>query len=443
MRLIPSGTPLRRHAQPSPQEDVVTTLEHLGSRLPDPVLTRVVRALDELRRGRPVLVVDDEDREDEGDLVVAAELVDDATMAFVLRHTSGIVCVGLPGERLDALRLPQMVVQGDDPRGTAFTVSVDLKAGTTTGISAADRTLTVRALADPATDPAELSRPGHVFPLQARAGGVLERRGHTEAAVDLCRLAGLQPAGVLSEVMNDDGTVARGASLRAFAQEHGLALLSVGDLARYRRRTELRVQAQGTAQVPTAHGPFLATCYVSLDDATEHLALVAGDVSGAQDVLVRVHSECLTGDALGSRLCDCGEQLDAGLAAIAAEGRGVLVYLRGHEGRGIGLAHKLQAYALQSRGLDTVDANLALGLPVDAREYHVAADVLRELGVASVRLMTNNPAKCRGLTDFGVRVSAQVPLVVPPRPSNVGYLRTKRDRMEHRLDDLAPVASDA
>jgi 3,4-dihydroxy 2-butanone 4-phosphate synthase/GTP cyclohydrolase II len=406
-----------------------------------PASSQVRAALAELRRGRPVLVVDDEDREDEGDLIVAAEAMTTETMAFVLRHSSGVVCVGMEAARLDELQLPQMVRDAEDPMGTAFTVSVDAREGVTTGISAADRTRTVRALASPRTAPRHLTRPGHVFPLRAREGGVLVRPGHTESAVDLCRLAGLQPVGVLAEVMNDDGTMARRPELAAFAAEHDLVMVTVADLVEHRRRTESSVRAGGTAELPTSHGRFSATCYVSTVDGTEHLALVRGEVAGAEDVLVRVHSECLTGDVLGSRRCDCGEQLEASLGAISAEGRGVVVYLRGHEGRGIGLAHKLQAYALQQRGLDTLEANLALGLPADDREYDVAAQVLRHLGVRSVRLMTNNPAKSRGLRESGMPVSGLVPVLVPPHAGNVDYLRTKRDRMSHVLGPL-PAAAD-
>ena len=405
-----------------------------------PPSSRVEAALADLRRGRPVLVLDDEDREDEGDLIVAAELMTTETMAFVLRHSSGVVCVGMDGTRLDALQLPPMVRDVEDPLGTAFTVTVDARDGVTTGISAADRTSTVLALASSSTTPGDLTRPGHVFPLRAREGGVLTRPGHTESAVDLCRLAGLQPVGVLAEVMKDDGTMARNPDLVTFAAEHNVVILTVADLVQHRRRTESLVEPRGTAGLPTAHGRFDATCYVSTVDGTEHLTLVRGAVAGGKDVLVRVHSECLTGDVFGSRRCDCGEQLQLGLGAIAAEGRGVVVYLRGHEGRGIGLAHKLQAYALQQGGLDTLEANLALGLPADSREYDIAGQVLRDLGVRSVRLMTNNPAKAHGLRESGMPVSGLVPVRVPPHAGNVDYLRTKRDRMAHLLGPLPESA---
>ena len=404
--------------------------------------SRVEAALAALRRGRPVLVLDDEDREDEGDLIVAAELMTTETMTFVLRHSSGVVCVGMDGARLDELQLPPMVRDVQDPLGTAFTVTVDARDGVTTGISAADRTRTVLTLASSTTTAGDLTRPGHVFPLRAREGGVLARPGHTESAVDLCRLAGLQPVGVLAEVMNDDGTMARRPQLVAFAAEHDLVILTVADLVQHRRRTQSVVEARGTAGLPTAHGRFIATCYVSTVDGTEHLALVRGAVAGHEDVLVRVHSECLTGDVLGSRRCDCGEQLQTSLEAIAVEGRGVVVYLRGHEGRGIGLAHKLQAYALQHEGLDTLEANLALGLPADSRNYDVAGHVLRDLGVRSVRLMTNNPAKAHGLRESGMPVSGLVPVRITPHVGNVDYLRTKRDRMAHLLGPL-PEPADA
>lgn len=407
----------------------------------DPGHVRITAALQALRRGEMVLVVDDEDRENEGDLIMAAESATAEAMGFMIRHTSGLLCVALTEERAEELRLPPMVVDADDPRGTAFTVSVDLKAGVTTGVSGHDRMLTVRALADPATRPEHLSRPGHVFPLVARPGGVLRRAGHTESTVDLCRLAGLEPVGVLGEVTNDDGTMARRPELRRFAAEHGLVALSVGDIVRYRRDRESLVQRLSTGRVPSEHGEFTAVCYRSITDGTEHIALVLGEVhQGAgvaadEPVLVRVHSECLTGDVFGSRRCDCGEQLDAAMAAIGRAGRGVVVYLRGHEGRGIGLAHKLRAYTLQDAGLDTVDANTAQGLPVDSRDYGIGAQILNDLGVERIRLMTNNPAKYRGLNGYGVEITDRVPLVVEPNSDNLHYLTTKRARMQHALGE--------
>jgi 3,4-dihydroxy 2-butanone 4-phosphate synthase / GTP cyclohydrolase II len=416
----------------SSQGDVETPPVPLGE-------VRVETALAELRRGRLVLVVDDEDRENEGDLVMAAELATPEQMAFMIRHTSGLLCVAITAERAEELRLALMVSDGDDPRGTAFTVSVDLKVGTTTGVSGADRALTVRALADPATRPADLCRPGHVFPLIARPGGVLQRAGHTESTVDLCRLAGLEPTGVLGEITNDDGTMARRPELRRFAAEHGIAILSVADIVRYRRARGALVRREAAGRVPSDHGEFTAVSFRSLVDGVEHVALVLGDVDqrdGADDaepVLVRVHSECLTGDVFGSRRCDCGEQLEAAMVRIGKVGRGVVVYLRGHEGRGIGLSHKLRAYTLQDAGLDTVDANLAQGLPVDSREYGIGAQILGDLGVRRIRLMTNNPAKYRGLAGHGLRIVAREPIVVAPNPDNLHYLNTKRTRMDHAL----------
>jgi 3,4-dihydroxy 2-butanone 4-phosphate synthase/GTP cyclohydrolase II len=399
--------------------------------------SRVQAAFEQLRSGRGVVVFDDSERENEGDLIYAAEHMTPESMAFVIRHSSGLVCVGMDGDRLDELDLPPMVQASTDPRGTAFTCSVDLKEGTSSGISAGDRTLTVRALANRHVGGDALSKPGHVFPLRARPGGVLQRAGHTEAAVDLCRIAGLQPAGVLAEITNADGTMARMPELVTFARRHNMLLLSVADLVAYRMSRESIVTRTASARVPTAHGVFTANSYRSDVDGAEHVAFVQGDPAGMSDVLVRVHSECLTGDVLGSRRCDCGEQLNLALAEISRAGSGVLVYLRGHEGRGIGLSHKLRAYQLQDdEGLDTVDANLAQGLPVDSREYGVGAQILRDIGVTSVRLMTNNPAKFTGLTDYGISITGRVPLRVPPNQHNASYLRTKAARLDHQLGDV-------
>ncbi|MCW2789612.1 MAG: bifunctional 3,4-dihydroxy-2-butanone 4-phosphate synthase/GTP cyclohydrolase [Aeromicrobium sp.] len=399
---------------------------------------RVEAAFEQLRLGRGVIVFDDSERENEGDLIYAAEHMTADSMAFVIRHSSGLVCVGMEGQRLDELGLPPMVEAATDPRGTAFTCSVDLMGVTTTGISAADRTATVRALAHPGIDGDQFSKPGHVFPLRARPGGVLQRTGHTEAAVDLCRIAGLQPVGVLAEITNVDGTMARMPELVTFARRHEMVLLSVADLVAYRMSRESIVTRTASARVPSAHGVFTANSYRSDVDGVEHVAFVHGDPGGRSDVLVRVHSECLTGDVLGSRRCDCGEQLNQALDEISRAGSGVLVYLRGHEGRGIGLSHKLRAYALQDdEGLDTVDANLALGLPVDSREYGVGAQILRDVGVTSVRLLTNNPAKFTGLTDYGITITERVPLRVTPNPQNASYLMTKATRLGHELDPSA------
>jgi 3,4-dihydroxy 2-butanone 4-phosphate synthase/GTP cyclohydrolase II len=383
-----------------------------------------------------IVVADDADREDEGDLIAAAEFVTDKQLAFMVRHGTGIVCTPLSATRAEELRLPQMVADNTDAHGTAFTVSVD-HMSTGTGVSAADRAATVRALADPATKPGELRRPGHVFPLRAREGGVLVRPGHTEATVDLTRMAGLSGVGVITEITADDGTMPTGARVADFAREHDLPLLTIADLVSYRRATEQLVEQVATSSMPTAFGAFRAVAYRSTLDGSEHLALVMGDVAEAgqsdRGALVRVHSECLTGDILGSLRCDCGGQLEEALRAIAAEGCGALVYLRGHEGRGIGLAHKIRAYALQDQGLDTVDANTAQGLPADNRSYGVGSQILGDLGIRRLRLITNNPAKFGGLESYGLSIVGRVALPVVETPHNVRYLRTKRERMGHDL----------
>jgi 3,4-dihydroxy 2-butanone 4-phosphate synthase/GTP cyclohydrolase II len=404
-------------------------------------LDPVERAVSEVAAGRPVVVVDDVDRENEGDLVLAADTATSEWLAFMVRHTSGVVCVPMTGETLDRLHVPLMTPQNEERMRTAYTVTVDARVGVTTGISAADRARTIRVLADPASTPEDLVRPGHLLPLRAREGGVLVRPGHTEASVDLARLAGRQPAGVIAELVEDDGSMRRAASCRAFADEHGLAMMSIADLIAYRRRHDRLVDRVAATRLPTRYGELTAFGFADRLDGSEHLALVAGDLVDGRlvdgdDVLVRVHSECLTGDVLGSVRCDCGPQLEASLAAVTAAGRGVVVYLRGHEGRGIGLLAKLQAYALQDAGLDTVDANLELGLPADAREYAAAAQVLADLGVGRVRLLTNNPVKVGALRRYGVDVVTRVPLSVGVGPDNLGYLRTKRDRMGHDIPGL-------
>ena len=384
--------------------------------------------------GGMVVVVDDADRENEGDLIMAAEAATPETIGFFVRHTSGVICTPMLGERLDELDLPLMVAANTAPYRTAFTVSVDARAGTTTGISAADRATTIQALIDPATRPADLVRPGHIFPLRDREGGVLKRAGHTEAAVDLARMAGRAPAAVLCEIVDDSGQMARLPQLERFAATHGLPLISIAGLIRSRRQHEKLVRRVAEARIPTRWGDFTAYAYESLLDGEQHLALVKGAVQGEEDVLVRVHSECLTGDALGSLRCDCGPQLEDALARIADEGLGVVVYLRGHEGRGIGLGHKLRAYSLQEQGRDTVDANLDLGLPVDGREYGIGSQILVDLGVTTMRLLTNNPAKYGGLDGFGLQIVERVPLQTRPNPENLRYLRTKRERMGHLLE---------
>ncbi|MEA3215517.1 MAG: 3,4-dihydroxy 2-butanone 4-phosphate synthase / cyclohydrolase [Acidimicrobiia bacterium] len=389
-----------------------------------------------IARGDLVIVVDDEDRENEGDLIMAACHATAEKLAFIIRHTSGLICAPITSEQADALELPLMVDHNTESMRTAFTVSVDLVRGTTTGISAGDRAATLRALADPATKANELARPGHIFPLRAREGGVLKRAGHTEAGVDLCRMAGLPAAAVICEVVNDDGSMARLPELQQLAAKHDLVLISIADLIRYRHRTERLVERMGEARIPTQWGDFTCIAYRSTLDGSEHVAMVRGEVRGASSVLVRVHSECLTGDLFGSFRCDCGVQLHASMARIAAENQGVLVYLRGHEGRGIGLGHKLRAYQLQEAGHDTVDANIKLGLPVDSREYGIGAQILGDLGVTTMRLMTNNPHKYGGLEGFGLTIVSRVPLESAPNPENLRYLRTKRERLGHLLTGL-------
>ncbi len=397
-------------------------------------------AIEAIASGEIVVVVDDDDRENEGDLIMAAEAATPEKVAFFLRHTSGVICAAMPGERLDALGLPLMVPQNTEAHGTAFTVSVDLIEGVTTGISASDRSRTLQALSDDARVGTDFARPGHVFPLRARPGGVLKRAGHTEAAVDLTRLAGVSQAGVLCEVVDEHHHgMATGEELRRLAEHHRLPMISVAELVRHRLSSERLVREMAQGRVPTAHGEFTCMAWESLLDGTTHLALVHGDVSGDEPVLVRVHSECLTGDVFGSCRCDCGGQLDDALRAIGEAGRGVVVYLRGHEGRGIGIAHKLAAYNLQDLGRDTVDANLDLGLPVDSREYGIGAQILMDLGVREMRLLTNNPAKYRGLDAYGLRVTERVPLPSRPTADNVAYLRTKRERMGHLLGDVDAV----
>jgi 3,4-dihydroxy 2-butanone 4-phosphate synthase / GTP cyclohydrolase II len=401
---------------------------------------KIEDAVTAIGRGEIVIVVDDEDRENEGDLIMAAEFATPEKVAFFLHHTSGVICAPVTSERARELDLPLMVVDNTESMRTAFTVSVDVRHGTTTGISAYDRSATIHALVDPATRASDLLRPGHIFPLEAREGGVLKRAGHTEAAIDLARMAGVYPAGVLCEVVNEKkDDMARVPELERFADEHGLLLISIADLVRYRRQTEKLVKRVAEARIPTEWGDFTCYAYESVLDGEQHLAMVRGAVQGEEDVLVRVHSECLTGDVFGSLRCDCGPQLDESLRLIAEEGMGVVVYLRGHEGRGIGIGHKLRAYALQEQGHDTVDANLALGMPVDSREYGIGSQILVDLGITTMRTLTNNPSKYGGLEGFGLEITERVPLLTRPNPENIAYLRTKRERMGHLLEGLDDV----
>ncbi|CAK8530318.1 unnamed protein product [Lathyrus sativus] len=393
----------------------------------------IPEAIEDIRQGKMVVVVDDEDRENEGDLIMAAQLATPEAMAFIVKHGTGIVCVSMKEEDLDRLELPLMVDSkaNAEKLSTAFTVTVDAKHGTTTGVSAHDRATTVLALASRDSTPGDFNRPGHIFPLKYRDGGVLKRAGHTEASVDLTVLAGLDPVSVLCEIVDDDGSMARLPKLRQFAKRENLKIVSIADLIRYRRKRDKLVERSSAARIPTMWGPFTSYCYKSLLDGIEHIAMVKGDIGDGQDVLVRVHSECLTGDIFGSARCDCGNQLALAMQQIEAAGRGVLVYLRGHEGRGIGLGHKLRAYNLQDDGRDTVEANEELGLPVDSREYGIGAQILRDLGVQSMKLMTNNPSKYIGLKGYGLTVSGRIPLLTLITSENRRYLETKRVKMGH------------
>ncbi|MBI4216699.1 MAG: bifunctional 3,4-dihydroxy-2-butanone-4-phosphate synthase/GTP cyclohydrolase II [Chloroflexi bacterium] len=393
-------------------------------------LATIEEALEDIRAGKFVIIVDDEDRENEGDLVIAAEKCSPEAINFMAKHGRGLICVALTGERLDNLRLPLMVQDNTSPFGTAFCVSVEAKHKVTTGISAHDRAATVRALLDPATQPEDLTRPGHMFPLRAREGGVLVRAGQTEASVDMARLAGLQPAGVICEIMDEDGTMARRPRLEVFSAQHGIKIISVAQLIAYRRRHERLIQRLAEAKLPTRYGDFKIVAYKSTIDPEEHVALVMGDITGPDPVLVRVHSECLTGDVFGSQRCDCGSQIALALQAIAKVGRGVFVYMR-QEGRGIGLVNKLRAYGLQDNGMDTVEANQHLGFPADLRDYGIGAQILVDLGLAKIRLLTNNPRKVIGLEGYGLQVMDRVPIVAPPHENNVAYLETKRRKLGH------------
>jgi 3,4-dihydroxy 2-butanone 4-phosphate synthase/GTP cyclohydrolase II len=400
----------------------------------DSTLAPIEDVIAAIARGEIVVMVDDEDRENEGDFIMAAEFASAEKLAFIVRYSTGVVCAPLTDERCDDLRLPLMVEQNTESQRTAFTDTVDLIEGTTTGISAADRAATLRGLSDPKLTFKSFARPGHIFPLRARNGGVLKRAGHTEAGVDLARLAGCEPAAVICEIQNDDGTMMRLPDLRKFCAEHNLLLSSIAQLIEYRRHNERLVERMGEAAVPTEFGTFNCVAYKSTIDNIEHLAFVKGTITGKEPILVRVHSECLTGDVFGSRRCDCGPQLATAMQMIDEAGAGVIVYLRGHEGRGIGIGHKIRAYSLQDEGFDTVDANTELGLPVDSREYGIGAQILADLGVRELKLMTNNPAKYGGLGGYGLTVVERVSLNTIPTPENEVYLRTKRERMGHHID---------
>jgi len=396
-------------------------------------LVSIEQAIEDIKAGKFVIIVDDEGRENEGDLIMAAEKVTADAINFMARHARGLICVPLSGKRLDELRIPMMVSDNTSKYTTPFTVSVEAKHRVSTGISAADRAETVRVLVDPATKPEDLAQPGHMFPLRARDGGVLVRAGHTEAVVDLARLAGLYPAGVLCEVMNEDGTMARLPQLEKMAEKWGLNIASVADLIAYRRRHEKLVHRVAEARFPTKYGEFTAIAYKSDIDPDEHLALVMGDISTAEPVLVRVHSECLTGDVFGSLRCDCGEQVALAMQSIAKEGRGVFLYMR-QEGRGIGFHNKLRAYALQDKGLDTVEANLSLGFAPDLRDYGIGAQILVDLGLHEIRFLTNNPKKIIGFEGYGLKVVEQVPIIAKPNPHNLNYLKTKKKKLGHLIE---------
>jgi 3,4-dihydroxy 2-butanone 4-phosphate synthase/GTP cyclohydrolase II len=399
----------------------------------------IPEAIDDIRQGRMVLVVDDADRENEGDFIMAAEACTPEAVNFMVTHGRGIVCLPCAAWRLDELGIPQMVTDTTDGHEAAFTVSIDFRHGTTTGTSAHDRAITAKAVTSSDVVPRDFQKPGHVFPLRAKDGGVLRRAGHTEAAVDLATMAGMFPAGVICEVMNEDGTMARMPELIRVAREHDMKLISIADMIEYRRHREVLVQRVAEAAIPTPHGEFRSLAYESLVDGRTHVALVMGEIGDGRGVLTRVHSECLTGDVFGSLRCDCGAQLERAMQLIAEEGRGVVLYVRGHEGRAIGLTHKLRAYELQDRGRDTVEANLELGFPADQREYGIGAQILVDLGVTTMRLLTNNPDKRAGLEGYGLAIEDRLPLQTDPTPENIEYLRTKQDKMGHLLNVPEPT----
>jgi 3,4-dihydroxy 2-butanone 4-phosphate synthase/GTP cyclohydrolase II len=403
------------------------------------IFSSIPEAIDDIRQGRMVLVVDDADRENEGDFIMAAEACTPDDVNFMVTHGRGIVCLPCAAWRLDELGIPQMVTDTTDGHEAAFTVSIDFRHGTTTGTSAHDRAITAKAVTASDVVPRDFQKPGHVFPLRAKDGGVLRRAGHTEAAIDLATMAGMFPAGVICEVMNEDGTMARMPDLIRVAREHGMRLISIADMIEYRRHREVLVQRVADAAIPTPHGEFRSFAYESLVDGRTHVALVMGEIGDGRGVLTRVHSECLTGDVFGSLRCDCGAQLERSMQLIAEEGRGVVLYVRGHEGRAIGLSHKLRAYELQDQGRDTVEANLELGFPADQRDYGIGAQILVDLGVTTMRLLTNNPDKRAGLEGYGLAIEDRLPLQTAPTPQNIEYLRTKQDKMGHLLDVPEPT----
>jgi 3,4-dihydroxy 2-butanone 4-phosphate synthase/GTP cyclohydrolase II len=411
----------------------------LASAIDSQLVVEVAEAIEEFRRGRPLIIVDNESRENEGDVCYPADAVNADAINFMATHARGLICIAMTGERLDALGLPLMTANNTAPLSTAFTVSVEAADGVTTGISAADRARTVAVLTDPGSRPEDLTQPGHMFPLRARSGGVLARAGQTEASVDLAKLAGREPAAVICEVMRDDGTMARMPDLIEFAHEHELKIVSVDDLIAYRLRVDSLIERASEYPLPTAHGTFRAVTYRTLVDGKVHVAVVMGDVSTAEPVLIRVHDQCVTGDVFGSRRCDCGEQLEVAIERVAQEGRGVVLYMD-QEGRGIGLHNKIRAYHLQDGGLDTVEANEALGLPADRREYGIGMQILVNLGVQRMRLMTNNPIKRSGLDGFGLEIVERVPIEVVPNADNADYLRTKREKMGHLLENMLEAA---